>query len=46
MLIGADKVVTFHYRLSESGQEVVENSRDDQPVVYLHGGCWPAWNLR
>ena len=37
MLIGADKVVTFHYRLSESGQEVVENSRDDQPVVYLHG---------
>ena len=37
MLIAADKVVTFHYRLSEPGQEVVEDSRDDRPVVYLHG---------
>ena len=37
MVIAADKVVTFHYRLSEPGQEVAEDSRDDQPVVYLHG---------
>lgn len=37
MLITADKVVSFHYRLSEAGQEVVDDSRDGQPVVYLHG---------
>ena len=37
MLIAADKVVTFHYRLSEPGQDVIEDSRDGQPVVYLHG---------
>lgn len=37
MLIAADKVVSFHYRLSEPGREVIEDSRDDQPVVYLHG---------
>ena len=37
MLIAADKVVTFHYRLSDPGQDVVEDSRDDLPVVYLHG---------
>lgn len=43
MSIAADKVVMFHYRLSEPGQEVVEDSRDDQPVVYLHGhGGIPA----
>jgi FKBP-type peptidyl-prolyl cis-trans isomerase SlyD len=37
VLIAADKVVAFHYRLSEPDQAVVEDSRDDQPVVYLHG---------
>jgi FKBP-type peptidyl-prolyl cis-trans isomerase SlyD len=37
MLIAADKVVSFHYRLSEPGGEVVEDSHDDQPIVYLHG---------
>jgi FKBP-type peptidyl-prolyl cis-trans isomerase SlyD len=37
MLIAADKVVSFHYRLSELGGEVVEDSHDDRPVVYLHG---------
>lgn len=37
MKIAADKVVSFHYRLSEPGQEIVEDSHDDQPVVYLHG---------
>jgi FKBP-type peptidyl-prolyl cis-trans isomerase SlyD len=37
MLIAADKVVSFHYRLSEPGQAVIEDSHDDQPIVYLHG---------
>lgn len=37
MLIAEDKVVSFHYRLSEPGQEAVDDSRDGQPVVYLHG---------
>jgi FKBP-type peptidyl-prolyl cis-trans isomerase SlyD len=37
MLIAADKVVSFHYRLSEPGREVVEDSHDDDPIVYLHG---------
>lgn len=37
MLIEADKVVTFHYRMSEPGQTVLEDSHNGQPVVYLHG---------
>jgi FKBP-type peptidyl-prolyl cis-trans isomerase SlyD len=37
MLIAADKVVSFHYRLSVVGQEAVEDSHDGQPMVYLHG---------
>ena len=37
MLIAADKVVSFHYRLNEPGQAVIEDSHDDQPIVYLHG---------
>jgi FKBP-type peptidyl-prolyl cis-trans isomerase SlyD len=37
MLIDADMVVTFHYRVSEPGQEVFEDSHQGQPVVYLHG---------
>jgi len=37
MLAETDKVVSFHYRLSEPGQEVIEDSRHGQPVVYLHG---------
>ena len=37
MLVETDKVVTFHYRLSEPGQEVFEDPRHGQPVVYLHG---------
>lgn len=35
-MVEADKVVTFHYRLSEPGQEVFEDSRHGQPVTYLH----------
>jgi len=37
MLIEADKVVSFHYRLSEPGQAVIEDSHGDLPVVYIHG---------
>jgi len=37
MLVEADKVVTFHYRLSEPGQEVFEDLRNAQPVACLHG---------
>lgn len=37
MLIDANKVVTFHYRVSEPGQPELENSHDDAPAVYLHG---------
>ena len=37
MIIGTDKVVTFHYRLNEPDQEVIEDSRDAEPMVYLHG---------
>jgi FKBP-type peptidyl-prolyl cis-trans isomerase SlyD len=37
MVIGQDKVVAFHYRLSEAGGEVVEHSYDHSPVMYLHG---------
>ena len=37
MLISKDKVVSFHYRLSEPDGADVEDSRDDQPVTYLHG---------
>jgi FKBP-type peptidyl-prolyl cis-trans isomerase SlyD len=44
MLIERDKVVSFHYRLSEAGGEVVEDSHGRQPAVYLHGhnGILPA----
>ena len=37
MQIAADKVVSFHYRLSEPDGEFLEDSRDDRPMVYLHG---------
>jgi len=37
MVIEQDRVVAFHYRLSEAGGEVVEQSYDHPPVVYLHG---------
>jgi len=35
--IAVNKVVTFHYKLSEPGKELIENSHDDEPVSYLHG---------
>lgn len=37
MVIEQDKVVSFHYRMSEAGGEVVEDSYGHPPVVYLHG---------
>lgn len=38
MLIEANKVVTFHYRMNESGQDILEDSHQGgNPVVYLHG---------
>jgi len=36
MLIEKNKVVTFHYTLTET-DNVVENSRDGEPLVFLHG---------
>ena len=37
MSVAAGKVVSFHYRLSEPGQPIIEDSHDGLPVVYLHG---------
>ena len=37
MSIAKDKVVTFHYKLNEPGQEVFEDSHKLDPVSYLHG---------
>ena len=37
MLIGVDKVVSFHYRVFEAGRDLIEDSHHGQPAVYLHG---------
>ena len=37
MLIEDNKVVSFHYCLSEDGKDVLEDSRAGNPMVYLHG---------
>lgn len=37
MQISRNTVVRFHYRLSEVGGERIEDSRDEDPVTYLHG---------
>ena len=37
MQITADKVVSFNYRLSETGGELLESSYDAEPTLYLHG---------
>jgi FKBP-type peptidyl-prolyl cis-trans isomerase SlyD len=37
MIIDNNKVVTFHYRLSEIGQEALEQSEEGKPIAYLHG---------
>lgn len=35
--IGDDKVVSFHYKLSDAGGTINESSEGGSPVVYLHG---------
>ena len=37
MQIAANKIVTFHYRLSEPSKGQIEDSRSSNPIVYLHG---------
>ena len=37
MKIEKDKVVTVHYCVSEPQGEIIEDSHDDEPLVYLHG---------
>lgn len=37
MIIEDNKVVSFHYCLSEEGKEVLEDSNGGNPMVYLHG---------
>lgn len=37
MKIEKNKVVTFHYRLSEAGGELIDESHGHSPAVYLHG---------
>jgi len=36
--IGKNKVVAFHYVLKDEAGEVLEQSSDADPMVYLHGG--------
>lgn len=38
MMIENDSVVTLHYQLFDSTDDtLIEDSRDDQPMAYLHG---------
>lgn len=37
IIIGDDKVVSFHYKLSDLGGTINESSQGGSPVVYLHG---------
>jgi len=37
MKIGADKAVAFHYALLNADNEVLDGSRDGEPLPYLHG---------
>lgn len=37
MKIEKDRVVRFHYAVSESGQEALENSRGGEPLAILQG---------
>jgi len=37
MLIEKNKVVTFHYILTETDKELIEDSHDGDAVVFLHG---------
>lgn len=44
MLIEKNRVVSFHYRLSEADGGLIEDSRSGEPLLYLHGhhGLFPA----
>ncbi len=37
MLISMHKVVHFHYTLTNEGGEVLDSSRGDEPLAYIHG---------
>jgi FKBP-type peptidyl-prolyl cis-trans isomerase SlyD len=37
MIAEKDKVVTFHYTLKNTAGELMESSREKDPMVYLHG---------
>ena len=37
MIAEKDKVVTFHYTLTNAAGEEMESSRDKDPMVYMHG---------
>lgn len=37
MSIGTNSVVSFHYRLSETGGDLLESSYEGDPTLYLHG---------
>jgi len=37
MLIEVNKVVSFHYKLTDSEQAILEDSNQGNPMVYLHG---------
>ena len=37
MTIAANKVVTFHYTLTNEAGELVDTSREGEPLPYLHG---------
>jgi FKBP-type peptidyl-prolyl cis-trans isomerase SlyD len=37
MLIGANSVVSIHYRLTNSAGELLDASNEGEPLTYLHG---------
>ena len=37
MQVENNKVVTFHYKLSETGGDLIEQTGAGQPAIYLHG---------
>ena len=37
LMIGDKSVVTIHYTLTDDAGEVLDNSRDGDPMIYLHG---------
>lgn len=37
MQVEANKVVSFHYQLSETDGMLIEQTSEEQPAIYLHG---------